>query len=121
MTPDEVRGAMGLPFSSFWKTPDSPYPTDAFDDAGVHVYYESPGVCDAVELWGDAEVYLGPHQLLRINCFDARAILRSLDAACEEDDSAVTSTRLGVSLSCSGGDDDARTEAVLVTRPGYWS
>jgi hypothetical protein len=123
MTVDEVRKAMGLPFCVFSKTVDSSFPTDAFDEAGVHVYYKAFGICEAVELWGDAEVFVGSYQLLRIDCLNARAILRSIDPDCVLDENGITSTALGVSVSCSGPVDDssAWTEAVLVFEPGYYS
>ena len=45
-----VRFALRSRVETFMKTPDSERPTDAFDELGVHVYYDRDGDCEAVEL-----------------------------------------------------------------------
>lgn len=40
MTRDQSRAALGRSFEEFFKISDSTVPTDAYDDLGVHVYFD---------------------------------------------------------------------------------
>lgn len=41
MTRDDSRSALESPFDEFLKSPDSAIPTDAYDDLGLHVYFDN--------------------------------------------------------------------------------
>ncbi|HJA00216.1 MAG TPA: hypothetical protein H9801_01610 [Candidatus Collinsella stercoripullorum] len=54
MSPADVRETVGLPFTSFMKTPASACPTDDF--GSFHVYYNADEACEAVEIFSEIEV-----------------------------------------------------------------
>lgn len=57
MTREEVRGALsGVTPEPFLKFPDDDEPTDDF--GFCHVYYAAGGICEAVEIFEEAEVYI---------------------------------------------------------------
>jgi len=51
----EVRSILGVGFEEFLKGPDSVVPTDAYDDFGLHVYYDESYRVVGVEFlkWSD--------------------------------------------------------------------
>jgi hypothetical protein len=49
MTRDESRSALESPFDEFLKSPYSAVPTDAYDDLGLHVYFDDALMVVGVE------------------------------------------------------------------------
>lgn len=45
----EVQKALGNPSASFKKTPDAPGETDAYDDLGLHLYYDADDLLYYIE------------------------------------------------------------------------
>jgi len=54
-TRDQARAILGGGFEEFFKSADSTVPTDAYDDLGVHVYYDEKYSVIGVEFlrWSD--------------------------------------------------------------------
>ncbi|WP_432216884.1 hypothetical protein ACREYJ_15720 [Pseudomonas kribbensis] len=49
MTRNDSRSALESPFDEFLKSPDSSIPTDAYDDLGLHVYFDNALMVVGVE------------------------------------------------------------------------
>ncbi|WP_434608435.1 hypothetical protein [Pseudomonas sp. R1-7] len=52
---DQSRAVLGEEFEEFYKIPDSTVPTDAYDDLGVHVYFDEGFTIIGLEFlkWSD--------------------------------------------------------------------
>ncbi len=44
----EVRKALNLMPREFFKISDSDVPTDAYDEIGIHVYYDKSDICEVI-------------------------------------------------------------------------
>ena len=52
MMREDVRGLLGKPSATFYKGLSTESSTDAYDDLGLHVYYNHPsGCCEALSLF----------------------------------------------------------------------
>lgn len=49
MSRDETRKALGGGFEEFFKSEDSSVPTDAYDDLGMHLYFDESFMLSGVE------------------------------------------------------------------------
>lgn len=122
MTREEVRRALGVPFTGFWKAPSSEAPTDAFDEIPVHVHYDISYRCEAVEVADPgAATFLG-EELLGRPFEEVLAWLRGLDPDLEVDADGLTSRELGLGLYAPGNNKETGipVEAVIVFADGYY-
>ncbi len=124
MPRDEVRSVLKAKFKSFKKYEELEEPIDSFDSLGVHVYYKSPGVVEAVELF-----YEPPHtvqfcnqQLTGVSYKEIRDWLITLDPGIDEDDEGLTSRKFGISLYAPDAEDapEEPTESAMVFEEGYY-
>lgn len=122
MTRAEVRAAVAAPSEEFRKSAGDELPTDAFDTAGLHVYYKRPGVCEAVELAAPAVPVLEEQFLLRQPYAALRRWFEAHDKTVETDESGLTSFRYGVGLYAPQADSNpaAPPEGVIVFEKGYY-
>ena len=122
MSREAVRSVVATPVRSFLKSPSSRVPTDAFDAAGIHVFYRQDGDCEAIELASPAEPTYEGQALLGRPYHEVRAWLRSLDDSLEEDDAGLTAFRLGFGVFAPAASSDAEkpVEAVIVFEAGYY-
>jgi hypothetical protein len=98
MTVDEVRHAVGSAVNPFRKSRFAKMDTDAFEDKGIHVYYEVPGVCEAVEFWGATIPTLDRHPLLNQPFREVYGLLKARDSSLQLHDTGLTSPGLGVGI-----------------------
>ncbi|HYP52823.1 MAG TPA: hypothetical protein VEQ42_04750 [Pyrinomonadaceae bacterium] len=122
MTREEVRAALALPVESFRKSPADEMLTDAFDAAGLHVYYKKPGLCEAVEMAAPAEPVLEGRELLGRPFGESRRWFESQDESAEADESGLTSFGYGVGLYAPEAESNpaAPPEGVIVFEKGYY-
>lgn len=122
MTIQEVRDALAKRPETFRKSPNDAFPTDAFDDLGIHVSYRSPGVCDAVELALAADPTLMGRRLIERPFDELRDWLESLDDGIVVDDTGLTSFKLGLGLYAPSHQERASdsVEAIIVFERGYY-
>lgn len=99
MTIEQVRAALGSTAFPFQKTPTSEYPTDSFNAAHLHVYYRSPGVCEAIEVFPPGAVTYRSNRILGVPFSEVRNWMLREDPALIVDRSGLTSFVLGLSLS----------------------
>jgi hypothetical protein len=122
MDTSQIRQVLGAPSKTFKKAPTSVYPTDAFDNLGVHVFYKEPGVCEAIEMFSPAQPTFQNRQLLGQPFNQLRDWLRSLDSEVEIDKVGLTSYQFGFGLYApfAGDEPDGIVEAVIVFERGYY-
>ena len=122
MTVADVRRVVGSPFTSFRKTPTSTFPTDAFDDLGIHVFYKPPGICEAVEIASPGEANFEGQQMIGTRFSDIERLLHARDPNLETDETGLTSHALGIGIFAPEISDNpnASIEAVIVFEQGYF-
>jgi hypothetical protein len=121
-TRDQVRKVLPPPYKEFKKTPKSKIPTDAFDRLGLHVYYDSKLLCEAVELFPESKPVFQDVSLFEMNANEAVAWLKKMDPKLEIDDVSATSHKMGLSFYVSEGleQSDSRIDSVLAFKEGYY-
>jgi hypothetical protein len=122
MTRDEVRRIVGRPVKPFLKGPSSVIPTDAFDDVGLHVYYKEGDLCEAVEMFLAADPTFKGQRLIERPFDQLLAWLQTMDDHLDQDDTGLTSYKLGIGLyapSCEERPSDS-VEAVIAFEKGYY-
>jgi hypothetical protein len=98
MAREAVRKTVGLPYSTFRKSPESKTTSDAFDDEGIYIYYRESETVEAVEMALPARPTLEGVELLGRPYRDVSAFIKSLDSGTQEDDAGLTSFALGIGL-----------------------
>jgi hypothetical protein len=78
ITRSQARALLGDNFTVFRKGSTSTSETDAFDDLGVHLYYDDNQRLECIEIWGECSVFLSGISLLNVPVKD---VLANLDAA----------------------------------------
>lgn len=122
MSIDEVRGSVNSEVRSFMKSPQSQFPTDSFLDSSIHVFYKTPGVCEAVELYSPANPTLNGQEFIGRRFSAVRDWLEVQDDALEIEYGSVISYSLGIALYIPDlGEIDALIESLLVFERGYYS
>lgn len=75
MTRDESRTALGGGFEAFFKTEDSAVPTDAYDDLGVHVYFDEKLIVVGVEFFKWSKLFWDEQNLVGEDALVAQQFL----------------------------------------------
>jgi hypothetical protein len=121
-TRENVRKAANSNVEEFMKTPTSASPTDAFDELGIHVYYDKQDRCEAIELWSESNPTYKGVSLFDMSPKQAISWLRKLDKAIEIDDVGAISRKMGISLYANEGIDNStdKIDSVMVFGEGYY-
>jgi hypothetical protein len=120
MSRDTLREMLG-PHTSFMKSPSAKMETDAFDDAGVHVYYDESGSAEAFEMFPPADPTLHGRSIVGQPYGAVRSWAAVLDPQLSENAAGFDSETLGVSVFAPAAAiaPDEPIESVLVFRKGY--
>lgn len=94
----DVRRILSSPYREFFKSADSPIPTDDFGASDLHVYYDVGSLCSGIEFWPGAELRLHERPVLELPARELLAWLSELDPATIYRDSLILSECLGISL-----------------------
>lgn len=121
MSVDEVRRAVGMRVETYKKAaalfPDA-HPVDAFDEVGMHVFYNNSGSCEAIMLFPPGTPMFQNEPLLNRTFVELLGWFASLDDKVERDDVGFKSFKFGISITES---PEGLIEAVLVfNEPGYY-
>src|SRR3954465_6802257 len=87
----EGRRVLGPDPSRVKKLITSPFPRDTFIQAGAHVYYRDPDVCEAVELFSPASPTFQNQVLLGRPVSEVARWLRGLDPSATLDANGISS------------------------------
>lgn len=122
MTRDEVRNILGGNVVEFKKTPMSDTFTDAFNDYGIHIYYDSNYTCEAIEMALPADPILSQKNIIGRPFADIKSNITAQDSDVELDETGLLSFRLGIGLYVPDLEDseDSLVESVIVFRDGYY-
>jgi hypothetical protein len=122
MRREEVRGVIPAAVRAFKKTPAATTLVDAFDDEGLHVYYDEEDECEAVELAAPAVPVLEGRILIGQSFAKLRDWLLANDPKTEVDATGLTAPSLGVGLYApfAREEPDEPVEGVIAFRPGYY-
>jgi len=120
---EEVKRVLGNEPRRFKKTPHSAALTDAFDELGVHVYYNATGSCSAVELASPATPTFRGQLLLGRPFGELRAMFEALDPELKADNAGLISHLFGIGLYAPFAQDypAAPVEGVLAFEEGYYA
>ena len=121
-TRKEVRQALDSSVDEFMKTKEASAPTDAFDELGIHVFYDQKDCCEAVELFEESNAIFNNVSLFSMTVKEALTWLNQLDGELELDEVSAISQRLGLSLYAAEGleNNEDHLDSVLVFREGYY-
>jgi len=122
MTPEQVRDLLKSEFTTFFKSPTSEMPTDAFRTLGLHVCYKKPGVCNAIEFHPKSNPLLHGRKLMGEPASKAIAVIGEFDLSPKIEYSGLTSDVLGINLYIPDLDEssEAPVKAVLIFEKGYY-
>jgi hypothetical protein len=126
-SPEIIRSVFNSPLKSFTKgaISDMPTPTDAFDEDGVHVYYDKLNRCEAIEFYSPALLTFQGKLLVNQPYKEISEWLSSVDDNIVYDDSGLEARSLGIGLYAPNFDENERpdelVESVIVVSKGYWS
>lgn len=120
---DEVRNKLKVSYDSFFKTDESKVETDAFDELGVHVYYDNDILVEAVELFEPSNPKHGNIELLNLPYTQILRYFKNIDSGLEEFDSGFTSFKYGIGVYAPFKDEEPHLEceSVIVFKEGYYS
>jgi hypothetical protein len=123
MTMSQVRAALGEPDSSFRKSEDSEYLTDAYDRFGMHISYRSPGICDAIELFSPATPKFQGQALLDRSFREVWDWMQGIDPSVVVDETGFTSNEFGFGVYAPLAEEapDDPIESVIVFERGYYA
>jgi len=116
MTAEKVRSLFPEKPETFKKFSDLELTTDAFDQAGVYVYYNANNVCDAVEMFPEAVPIFKGKSLLTIPWLELMKWFQELEPDVVIGESGLTSFRFGISLYVPNVDElpEAPPESLIV-------
>jgi hypothetical protein len=123
MDSNAVRNILGGTVRSFRKTADAKAPTDAFDEYGMHVYYDDAGRCEAVEVASPGTPILHGQPLIGRPFEELRHMLEQIDPKAEVDDAGLTAPSLGIGVFAPFASDSPGepVEGVIVFKEGYYN
>lgn len=120
---DTVRALVGAHATPFSKS-DEGKQTDAFDELGLHAFYDRDGCCEAVEFfdWGQIEPALNAMSLLSEPYVELEQRIRELDAGTKLQLAGLVSLRcgLGIYVDAPTISGDIRARSVIVVKSGYY-
>lgn len=122
-----IRSMFDFPLTSFVKGPasDMPTPVDAFDEGGIHIYYDKLNRCDAIEFFSPASLTFQGKLLIDQPYKEISKWLVSMDTNIVYNDSGLEARSLGIGLYAPNFDENERpdelVESVIVVSEGYWS
>jgi hypothetical protein len=121
MTRDQVETVMGAKPRRFRRAPGSTE-SDQFVGAGVLVYYDAEGRCEAIEMTAEAAPTMDGRALVGLPFQELLDWARGVDPDLETDGAGLTSRRLGVALYAPSARKQPRdpVEAAMAFRPGYY-
>ncbi len=122
MRRDVIRKVVGEVFDVFRRGPEDATDSDAFDGAGIYVYYDSNDECEAIEFAEPAKPTLFGEQLIGRPLSQVLAYLKKHDASVLIDDSGATAYTigLGVYAPAAAKRSDCPVESVIAFRRNYY-
>jgi len=115
MTRDQSRATLGGKFDEFFKTVDSAVPTDAYDDLGVHMYFDESFIVVGVEFLKWSELVWGDQKLVGEDALVIQRFLKSRGQTLVFNNSGFDVVDMGLKFYVPDfEEDDAIVEAVYV-------
>lgn len=121
MTIEDVRALFQDKPRSFKKSEDSRWETDAYFGC-VHVFYRTPGMCTAVEMYRPASPFVGDRFFVGVPFGEVATWIKRQDPAATVTEVGMKSKGLGITIYAPGHHEDPKTliEAVLAFEEGYY-
>ncbi len=122
MTPNQVRALLGDPFESFKRSPLAEFPCDHFESLGIFVYYQAPGIVEALEYHQPASPTLDGISLLATPVARLISLATEKDPGATVEDDSVTCLAQGWGAWLPDAEDhpDRPAESIIVFRRGYY-
>lgn len=115
-TREVVRRKLGGEFVEFRKSSDDENFTDAFNDKGLHLYYDSDDRLEFIEVSSPANVCFEGIEFLDRDIIDVVSDMTRLGLKVEESDETYIFPQAGLSLFV----PDEYVETVSIFRKGYY-
>jgi hypothetical protein len=110
---DQSRAVLGDGFEEFYKAPESTVPTDAYDDLGVHVYFDEQYTVIGMEFLKWSDLRWRGQRLVGAPVLEVQQFLKEQVQALDFNSSGFEAGELGLRLYAPDmGEDDAVVEAV---------
>lgn len=119
MTSKEIQSVLGELKDSFYKNQGDAFKTDEFQD--LFVYYKAPGVCEAIEFYGNADLIFNNISFFCSTYRQLKEIFLDLDDALEVDIDGFTSYKYGLGVYAPYADEEGGDiESVIIFEKNYY-
>lgn len=120
MTSHQIQDVLSSIPEKFKKHKDDEYDTDAFK--WCHVYYKSPGICEAIEFFPPSIVTFNGVNLFERTFKEIKELFLNIDDSIECKESGLTSYKYGVSFYAPSAEDipSKPVEGIIVFEKGYY-
>jgi len=120
MTSKQIQNELVIKPEKFKKFEDDEFDTDDFKYC--HVYYKKPGVCEAIEFFGEAKVIINNETILGKSYTEIKDMFEAIDDSIDFDATGLTSFKYGVGVYAPFAEDepDEPVESVIVFEKGYY-
>lgn len=120
MTSEQIQKVMTSKPKKFRKFKDDELDTDKYDN--FFVYYKRPGICEAIEFFGDAKVLINGKTILGRSYTKVKNMFEAMDNEIEFNDAGLTSLKYGVGVYAPFAQDepDEPVESVIVFEKRYY-
>jgi hypothetical protein len=120
MTSEQIQEVLQIKPDKFKKFEDDEFDTDDFKCC--HVYYKNPGICEAIEFFGDANMIINNKTILGKKYAEIKDMFEKIDDSLEFDATGLTSFKYGVGVYAPFAKDepDEPAESVIVFEKGYY-
>lgn len=121
MTSEKIQEVMAEEPDKFKKSNEDEYDSDMFKV--FFAYYKKPGVCNAIEFYGEANVTLNGKIMIGRPYADVQDMFKEIDDSLELDGAGLTSLKYGVGIYASGAKKNPLdpVESVIVFEKGYYN
>lgn len=104
----------------FRKSKNDDFETDAYK--WCHIYFEKPGVCNAIEFFSPASVIFNGHNLLGNSYAEVREFVLQYDNTLQFDETGFTSIKYGFGVYAPFAEEEPSepVEGVIVFEKGYY-
>jgi hypothetical protein len=116
MAREETHNLLGNEFKPFFKSPNAKIATDAYNDLGLHLYFDQDDRLEFVEAWGSAIITFNGIDFLGRTPKEVNADMRAMGHIPQREDDGLQYDSAGIGLWI----EEGIVTSVAAFRPGYY-